>query len=830
MNLRFLLREIVQSRKQAVIFVLCVLVAVTTLIALQSFRRDVNRLVHGDAQALHGGDVLVESHYEIGEKLLRGIADLQHEGIVAVRSWDLYSVVRNSQEETLFCQLRIVENGYPLYGDVLLESGAGLADRLQEGQVVVARSVLDRLNVQVGDRLHIGNAALVISDVVVRESARPVDLFNLGPRVFVSSRDLAKTDLVQQGSRVTYGIQLKAPTLTDTEALATRIRDLVGSGAEKIDTADSARSGVKRFFDNLLFFLSLISIFTLILAGIGMYSSITAFFREKEVTLGIIRALGAGQDFVFRHYLMIILILGATGSVLASGVGILLKHGLLLIFPGLFAGRHIPAVAVTDIGEGLAIGLIATLLFSTLPLIRTQDIKPAAMLHRQSAVQPRGTSFYLVCGCGIAFLTLLVIRQLADVTTGIYFMLGCGLLVLLVWLAVRVILSTLRRCRFAELALRQSVRSLLRPGNATASILVTLVSALSVLTVIILVQKNLHRNFIDSYPADAPNLFVLNIQKNQQDDFVRKAGKVELYPVIRGRLLAVNDTPVNAYKEQRKRGDSLAREFNLTYRNHLLDDEQIREGKDLFRTEAGERIPLQVSILDTVEDMGRMKIGDILHFNIQGVPLDAEVTSIRSRTKSKLHPFFYFVFPEEYLRAAPQSTFAALHLEKDSIAAFEKEAIRQWPNLSFINVTETAAELGIVMKRLSLIVNLFAFFALAAGILILVSSLFATRLARLAEAVYYTVLGAPAGFIRRVFACEHLLLAFTGCVLAAILAECAGWCICSYYLDIPFFAELPAVLTLYGAMTGGIVVLGTLSTLALTREQPADFLREHVER
>jgi putative ABC transport system permease protein len=396
---------------------------------------------------------------------------------------------------------------------------------------------------------------------------------------------------------------------------------------------------------------------------------------------------------------------------------------------------------------------------------------------------------------------------------------------MLIW----AMLLLLSRFKIISLPLRQATRSLLRPGNATRSIVVTLASALSVLLTIYLVEHNLHATYIASYPVDAPNLFCLDIQKNQQQGFLELVGpEVELFPIIRARLSSINSKKVSRTEELKKRGDSLAREFNLTYRAKLLNDEILIEGQSLFGKETEPNGLVPVSVLDSVADMGDLKLGDVLQFNVQGVPLKAEVRSIRSRTKSMLYPFFYFVFPEKNLSAAPQTFFGALKVKKTEISQLENTIVNSFPNISTINVSETAAELEKIMRKLSKIINFFASFSILAGALILVSSVLATRLARIREAVYYKVLGANTRFVLQVFFLENFILALLSGGCAILVAQAGSWGLCRFLFEIDYDPSLLTCLVMLGLTVCLVVSLGLMSSVTILRQKPIQYLREQI--
>lgn len=831
MNLRFLLREIIHSKSQAVVFILCVALSLISIVAVNSLRRDVNNSIISDAKSLHGGDIIVHSHYDYSPALKSELKAVQADGSVqSVQTWEFYSVARKEDGgDSLLSNIKVVESAFPLYGEVVLQSGRALSRVLLPGRVVVAETLLKRLGLTLGDSLLLGQAAFEIVDVVASESFRPVEFLNFGPRIFVSAVDLERMDLVNKRSRVNYKMLLKLNDDRQVDRVVTRLQKKSTAGQERVTTFANTGSRVKRFFDNLLFFLSLISVFTLLLAGIGMQSSLAALLRRKEKTFAMTRSLGASGIFLTLHYLVFVLILSCIGWGLGIGAGLLVEKNFTYFFSGLLPAQIDLGISVLDVLEGVGLGVLAVLFFTYLPLSGIKMVKPSAIFRKETDYALRGRRSWGMFGCGLLLLFWLIMYQLEDVTIGLYFMAGLLFLITLTGLLVSTLLFVLARVRVKSLTLRQAVRSLLQPGNATRSIVVTLSSSLAVLLTIFLVEYNLYSTYIASYPEDAPSLFCLDIQKNQQKGFMDLVGTdTELFPVIRARLTSINGKNISRRDEIKKRGDSLAREFNLTYRETLLEDEVLEEGSTLFPEGNSQQGIIPVSILDTVADMGNMKIGDVLLFNIQGVPMEARVSSIRSRTKSMLYPFFYYVFQEKHLKAAPHTFFAAMNVDKEMIPQLENRIVNRFPNISTVNVSETAAELGVIMLKLTKIIVFFASFSILAGALILVSSILATRMARVREAVYYKILGAGSRFVMQVFFFENLLLALLSGGCAILLGQAGSWAICSLLLDIDYNPHWPGCALLLAGTVFLVVCLGVASSFSIIRRKPAIFLREQL--
>ena len=411
--------------------------------------------------------------------------------------------------------------------------------------------------------------------------------------------------------------------------------------------------------------------------------------------------------------------------------------------------------------------------------------------------------------------------------TGLYFVLGVGLLIIVSFLYAEGVLRQLKKLETRNLILRQALKGLFRPGNATRSIIVTLTASLFVIFTITIVEKNLDADFISSYPADAPNLFFIDIQPGQKEAFARTLGiATSYYPIVRGSVISVNSELIDPEKERQKRGDNMAREFNLTYRDHILEDERIIAGKGLFRKDWPAE---QVSVLDKVLKMRDMHIGDTITFRIQGIPMDARTASIRASTGTALEPYFYFVFPEELLKDAPQTLFAAVRVNKGQIASIQNLIVARFPNVSVIDLSETVTVFARVMGKLSTIVRFFTLFSVAAGLLIIVSSVIATRFARIQEAVYFTILGARRRFVLAVFATESLCLALTSAFSALILAQAGSWIICRFVLDVIYRPFVATSLLMVLATTLLVIIVGLGASLSILRQKPARFLREQTE-
>ena len=321
---RFVYRQLLSTRQQGGLLILCVALSVVTYFTIGSLRRSVQTALLSDTKRLHAADMIVGSHSPFAPATVAAVRALQQQGRAELAQvYEFYAMVQPlspPHDASLLTHLKVVEAGYPFYGRVELESGRELHEVLTPGNVVVESRVLERLGLRVGDRVHIGKATLTIRDVVLREPDRPLQFFVLGPRVFVALADLPALDLVQQGSRVHYKYLLKIADAGALDRIADELQQ-VTSEYERVTTFQTAESGIKTFFENFLFFLNLTAVYTLLLAGIGIQSTLMALTRSSEETLAIIKTVGATSQFITGHFVLIVLILGVIGTMIGIALG-----------------------------------------------------------------------------------------------------------------------------------------------------------------------------------------------------------------------------------------------------------------------------------------------------------------------------------------------------------------------------------------------------------------------------------------------------------------------------------------------------------------------------
>lgn len=820
---RFARREIRHRPLHAALFALSVALGSGVLLGLSGFSAAVDRGVRQQARELWAADVTVEASPVFLDALETWARDRWPAGQTA-RSVDAVSMVR-AGERVGQATLSGISPGYPLYGEIRTGSGRPVADQTAEG-LVVAPKILAQFGVAVGDALVINRTAIPIVDTLAGRTDAPASFFEFAPTILLSLDRLRATGLLAPGSRSLNRLFLNAPPGVAVDTVVRATRERAAEETAEVRTWTTDNPGVLRFIQRTLTYLGFLSLLTLTLGGIGVASALQSALGAALKSTGMILALGAPRGFLLRAWA------AWAGALLVAGLagGLVLGRGVSFLLTALY-GDMIP-VNVSFGFPGRALlqaALVAgatTVLFAALPLARLFDVSPNTVLSWEApAFAPRPGRVAILSLAAAPLLYFLVWLQIGQPVLSLIYVAALALLGAVATLCVRLFLgAAARRPAPRSVTARLAHRGLRRRGAFQTASAVALGLAFATVLALGLIQENLTRQMVESFPENMPNAFFINLQKNQRDDFrARLDAPIRLFPLVRGRVVTVNGKPV---ADRRARGadegDRLTREFGLTFGEDLLPTDTVVKGGALW----DERVegPQVSGFIEHHERFG-LDVGDQIEFSVLGRRLAATLVSLRAIDQKVRQPFFYFYFRPGVLDDAPHTYMGGTHLDAARLVDVQRSLARDMPNVTVIDVTEIARLTGRVLGRLARVVNAVGLFAFGAGLLLLVSSLVAALPERRREAVLYRTLGATGPRVAAVFALEFLWRGAAASVTALVVGPLAAWAVVHRVMDLPF--RFPAVAVGLGvaAATGLLALLSLAVSLPALRTPPMEVLR-----
>jgi putative ABC transport system permease protein len=842
--LRMAARETRASWRRLVFFFVCIAVGVAAIVALRSVIQSVRSAFNTEARSLISADVIVTSTRELTPQIRARLDRRLQDGKVLARTDTIETPTMarpadESKQVAKTIELKAVQSAFPLYGALTLENGQTYSHALVEHRGVLVRpELLTSLGLNVGDSMMIGQTAFTIRGVIASEPGRGMGQFNLGPRVLVDFDDMPATGLLDFGTRARYQILLKVPE----EDITPLVRSLRREFREDLLNARSYRNTedqIGRDFDRAENYLSLVGLIIVILGGIAVSSVTRVFIQQKIRSIAVLKCLGARSAQIMTIYILQVVLLGLAGSLL----GIVLARGAVAAIPSLLRGASTPGASVlleAEYGvtpgaaaQGVGIGVLVSLLFSIVPLLHVRFIKPSLLLRDEAVPVRRDVLGWAAIVAVASALVGVAAWQAGSLKIGLVVCAGFSGLALVLHLTGRALVALIEPLSNTRaFALRHAVLHLTRPGNQTRVILLAVGLGAFFIVGIRSLQASLLQEFAVQVDENAPDMFLLDIQRSQADgvraflaDPARGASASPLIPVLRARVVGVEgrETQLSNPEEVRTRG-SLAREYTITYRDRLEANEQVVDG----RFWSGPSPDAEVSVEQSIHERFGIQIGDTIRFDVLGRVIAARVTSIRDvEWRDSRNGGFMFVFRPGVLDQAPQTFVAPLKGPNDPAARarLQHDLVEKFPNVSVIDLHEILETVRDVMAKVTLAISVVGALVLFSGGLILVGAVAMTKFQRVYEAAVFKTLGANTRTIGRMLLVEYGVLGTIAGLVGSLGAVALTWGVSRFALEIPwrvFAGEHAAGVALTALL---VAAIGVLSSLDVLRDKPLATLR-----
>jgi putative ABC transport system permease protein len=839
--IRMALRETRAAWKRLLFFFVCLALGVGAIVALRSVIGSVRTGMTGEARTLIGGDIVLSTGRAWSDADRALLDRLAADPAVRGRSEsvDTPTMARPADERKAVArmvELRGVDDAFPLYGEVKLQSGGRYSHALLEHNGILVRpELLTQLGVSVGDSIVMGRQTFVIRGVLDSEPGRRGGAFSLGPRVLADREAVAASGLIGFGSRAGHQVMLKVDE-PHVEALGRTLKESFKNRFITVRTFRSTENDLGEDLARAENYLSLVGLVILVLGGIGVSSVTRVFIDQKLKSIAILKCVGATTRHVLGIYMTEIVALGLAGSLL----GVLLAALTLRAIPA-----FVPATGPTGqplqygltasaVAQGVLVGLLVAILFAIVPLLRVRRIRPSLLLRHESGAAGRdwlrAGAAVIVCLALVAVATW----QAGSVRVGLVV---CGgfigiTLVLLgaAWVLVR-LTRPLRRTR--SFVVRHAAMNLDRPGNQTRTVLLAVGLGCFFIVGVRAIERNLLDQLDISVGEGSPDMFLIDIQQDQTAPMqaflaprIAPAPLPTLIPVLRGRVIAVDgrDVQLRTLEDVRNQG-WLAREYTVTYRDRLAANERVVAGT--FWDATPSTTP-EVSIEQGLRDRFKLQVGDTVRFDILGQPISARITSVRAvNWRDARTGGFMFVFRPGVLDRAPHGYIAPFRAPIDvtARARLERDLVAAFPNVSVIDLREVLDTGRALIRSLTLGVSIVGGLVLGTGILILTGAIAMTRFRRTYEAAILKTLGASTRLVGRLLLVEYGLLGLIAGSVGAAGGLVLSWAISRWAIDVPWTASWAEVVTELVLATVLVAGVGLAASMDVLRRRPLATLR-----
>jgi len=832
-------REGRASFRRLSVFMGSIALGVAALVAIHSFRSDVERSLGEQARVLLGADVRVSSNRAFPEEFEAVIDSMVSEGREIARTTTLASMVLDMRSGGVrLFQIRAVDPGFPFYGSIESEP-SGAWKQVQDGPWAVADpAVLIQLDARIGDTLAVGEGRFVLRGTV---TGLPTDVgfqTAIGPRIYIARERLEETGLLIFGSLARYHANFLMPDRADRDDLWNTHRPLFEQNQLQHTPAEYRAQEMSSALDDLARYLGLIGLAALFLGGIGVASAIHVYVREKVVTVAVLRCIGARQETIFAAYLLQAAVLALLGSLVGVAFGVGIQRLLPLAVSGMLPVGVTTTTSWLVAIAGVVLGVWVAVMFALGPLLDVRGVPPLLAL-RHDFEPPRRTNLAKVGALALLLTTVLALTviEAPSAGQGVAFSLGLGIVTLVLWGSARGLIVATRRFspKGFSYPIRQGMSNLFRPQNQTVPITLALGFGAFVIGTVSLVEGSLTQEFTLKVGDGRANVILFDVQADQRPEVEallasRATGPLDVTPLVPSRLIAINGVDraelLNASDSTRPEGWALRREYRHTYRAELTGSEELLEGAWWDAPANPDGLP-RVSLEADLAESLRVTTGGRITWDFAGVPIETRVVSLRTVDWTRFETNFYAVFEPGTIEDAPQTVVIVARVEGDTERAeFQRDLIDAHANVSVLDLSRIQQAIDTILARANQAVRFLGIFSTIAGILVLMGSLATSRYQRMRESAVLKTLGARKSVVLRILMVEYVAIGSLATLAGLILAVAAGWIVVAQVFSVPFVFDPIRIGAVWVGITALTLTVGVGASRGVLQRPPLAVLRD----
>ena len=802
------------------LLMVAVTLAVASLTAVGFFADRLKGGLQRDARQLLGGDAVIRSD-EVTPAVF--VAKAQALGLKAISTVSFPTMGRALDADggaSKLVAFKAVPDGYPLRGTLKVaespdSKGTDARGIPAPGTAWADASLLDALGLKLGQTLLMGDASFKLTRIIVQEPDRVAGFISLSPRAMINQADVNATHLIQPASRTSYRFAVAG----DDKAVKAYVKwadeeikkpfEQTGVRGARLESLESGSPEMKQTLDRAEKFLNLVALLAALLSAVAVAIVARSFAAKHLDDCAMLRVLGQPQRTIALAYTVEFVLAGLFASALGVVLGFAVHYGFVLLLAGLVE-TALPAATLWPVLFGMGMGLTLLLAFGLPPVLQLASVPPLRVIRRDVGnLKPASIA---VLGVGVLGFAALLVAASSDLKLGLIAVGGFAAAALVFALASYAAVKMLRASVNEDVAPRWLVLAT-RQLSARPVYAVVQTSALAVgllaLMLLVLLRTDLISSWRKATPPDAPNRFVINVQPEQGEAFqkaLRDGGVTQFdwYPMIRGRLVAVNDKPITPDDFEDDRAKRLVdREFNLSNASRQPAHNQTVAGK--WTPDEKNAISVEEGIAKTLG----LKLGDALSFDIGGQVNSAKITSLRKVDWGSMRVNFFVMYPVANVADVPVSYISAFKappaVSGKTGQSFDNTLVKAFPNITNIDTTSTLAQVQRVLDQVIRAVEFLFGFTLAAGLVVLFAAITATREERAKEFAIMRAVGARASLLRQVQRAELAGVGLLAGFLASVVALAVGWGLARYVFDFAWTGSW--TVPLFGSLAGAALAL-----------------------
>lgn len=742
------------------LLIAALILAVTATTTLSFFTHTLAQAINQQAARLLAADVVVVSSRPLRDDWPK-LAQQHH---LQTSQTIEFATVAQQGDNFQLSSIKAVTDNYPLRGTLTTQPKMTTPIPTQ-GTVWVEERLLNLLNTQLGQSITLGEAQFTITATIAVDADMGGSFSAFSPKIIINAADVAKTNVIQQGSRVNYRFLVAGKSNSVTQ-FSQQAKDQLND-YERLRDIHSANKQLSKPIINANSYLSLASIASVLLAGVAITLAAQRFSQRHFDSFALMRCLGYSRQQLIKLYASQLIAITVLAMLIGSSLGFIFSLVLFKVLAQFLPVTDLSFDFIQPLITGLCTALLTLIGFALPAFLRLAQVSPLRVMRRE--LTPVSLSMLTSTALAFGALFILLSIETANIKLTAIVLIAGLLLSLLLGAFCWWLLLRLRRSKHPHI-LSQTFANLSRQPQQTVGQILALALGFTAVLLVMVLRSDLFQQWQTDLPPNTPNHFAVTIPAEQKDSLQKQLqqhqwSSTDFYPVVRGRLVAINgEATKSQQKDEDKQDNSLNRELNLTWTNKLPANNDIVSGQWLTGQQA------EVSVEKDLAERLKLKLGDTLSFQMAEGKVDVKVTSLRTVDWDSFQPNFFFIFPEQVLKNYPASYLTSFYVPPTEKAKMA-DIIRQYPTIIFIDIAATLNEAQKLLAQLSQGILVILVFVVLAGCLVLIASLAASFDSRLHESALLRALGAKRQQLQWRTGAELLVLGTWAGLLAVLLTE-----------------------------------------------------------
>jgi len=802
------------------LFCIAVAIACAVTFSISLLGNRLEQLFINQSKEVLAADLVLDSTTELQSEQF----DIINQSSLAQAITLRFPTMASANDAFMLSSVKAVTDKYPLRGELqvsntLYGEAIPMPHGPTQGEVWVEDRILNELGLSLGEYVTVGERAFKITRVVIYEPDRGNNFYSFTPRILMHWDDVASTQVIQPGSRLRYHYLFAGEPQVLKELKQSLESTLQPN--QKFETIEDTNAAMASTLQRAYRFLHVTALVAILLGAVGAALVSYQYANEMTYQYAVLRCLGLRGRRLRGAILFPFFIFSLVAIVIGLFLGGI-AHYFILESLGDLIPANLPPPSIEPFLLSSITALIVVISFAWPFLNNLLKTPPKLLLNRVEAQKQPIIFTATSMAIGLA---ILVYVGTQDILISFYIIAGlCAFIILAYGLTQLFIRLIIKRSRKQMVSTRLAARMLGANQRMVSLQIIAIAITFFSLALIQTLRDDLVTSWQSKVPENAPNFFAINLFEADKQTFLaelkqKNISHSPLYPVIRGRLSAINDEHVREYasKEKVRRDESLNRDLALTWSFELPLDNKIVSGQWHDPEYPPEHAT--VSVEEGVAENLKINLGDVLEFTIGTHKMEALVTSLRSVEWESFTPNFYMIFYPGSLDDLPMTYLASMHL-KQSQRTLLPMFIQHFPSTTFFDVDFLLTRIRGIMQQISTAVETILYFSLFASLIVFIAIEMILRHYRSYSTAIYKAVGARSELIQKVFRLQFIFIGLIAGTIAYLLNLSIGFIISTYLIEGDYVFNIKtAILCLF--IVPILVLVSGYFSIQRTRQTPA---------